>query len=449
MAVCRSVIFKLLCSYFCIHLLKQNYLIAQAKPYVTLPNPQQHPGQCGRPHPSSICDPDNLLSSQSATAIDGLINLIHDGTNGYKQGSCGGNQVAVAIVNESGGSGSEAVKAKLLAKRVHDDWGVGAKECQNGVVLVVVVKGRAMYVSAGRGVKDLLSEKAIECMVFARMRESLREGRLGDAVERGVDGIGKSLNGEITCAKGTKTNDGWGNGFIVFVLGIFGLLFGASWIDQRKKRKRYEECKKLLGKLDEDRTRAMQNQYEATSCPICLEDFDREMKTLGTSSSQKSLARNSVQATGGSSLNKDDLRTARVLPCGHSFHKTCISEWIDAAHDTCPVCRRGILDNGQTSNSSSTTSRQDSRSRRGWDLYEAEHYFRLGRVNYYYPDYVTSSMVDRWESRDYCGPYTQDVSFASSNPALRDTAVRSGHSGSSFSFGGGSSSGGGGHGGSW
>merc|ERR1712096_501494 len=88
-------------------------------------------------------------------------------------------------------------------------------------------------------------------------------------------------------------------------------------------------------------------------------------------------------------------------------------------------------------------------------LFQAELMFRMRRIRYMYPRYVSRDMVDRWSRPNYRGSYTSDTSFVRNNPNYRPPAsARSGSTWSSgrssgFSFGGGSSSGGGGGGGGW
>ena len=36
--------------------------------------------------------------------------------------------------------------------------------------------------------------------------------------------------------------------------------------------------------------------------------------------------------------NLDD-RPTRNIPCGHRFHCDCLTQWTQAGHGTCPLCR--------------------------------------------------------------------------------------------------------------
>ena len=203
--------------------------------YTTLPNPQKSPDLCHRIRASSVCDPDNILGTESANVVDGLINFIHEGSHGFKKGKCGGNQVAVGVVQRIGGTGSRFERVKALAKRLHDEWGVGDKECGNGVVLVLGIEERVMYISTGWGVKDLVGENVIE-KIFDEMRITLRKGKVGTAVEKGVQGIGMALKGDYGNAETEDNGIRW-----VFVLLVFGWMLGfASW-RARKRRGRYED----------------------------------------------------------------------------------------------------------------------------------------------------------------------------------------------------------------
>ena len=89
-------------------------------------------------------------------------------------------------------------------------------------------------------------------------------------------------------------------------------------------------------------------------------------------------------------------------------------------------------------------------------MFQQELLFRMRRIRYLYPRYVSDDMVSRWSRPDYTGSFCRDSSFVRANPNyVPPSTSRSGSSwgggsrSSGFSFGGGSSSGGGGGGGGW
>jgi len=41
-------------------------------------------------------------------------------------------------------------------------------------------------------------------------------------------------------------------------------------------------------------------------------------------------------------LDIDNIQTWIILPCGHKYHGSCVSTWLQT-HKTCPICRFNIM----------------------------------------------------------------------------------------------------------
>lgn len=435
-----------------------------------LPSPQKDPTACGRQNgKSAICDPEGYISGSTADQIDGIINFIQEGSHGFKKVECKGSesgpQIAVAVVGSmSGGRGSKEAQAFQFAKDLHDRWGVGEASCQNGIVIFLAVKDRSMAFSVGAGVKNIFTDNMVP-KVMALMKPKMRDGEFGEAIVVAVTAVGNILSTGKAPEGYYSEESNWA-GFFFFAIfaSVFGIIKCVDW----RKRRRYNGSKKLLEKIDKDRTAANKDSYVITSCPICLEDFPNADNSGATESSGNSKGallpttvnnvrtiqagqrsdRSSSTASLGSTLPSD---SEKVLLCGHKFHENCITSWISgtgSSNQLCPICRQPIVE--------SSTDRIEQRTNNGrpsgWDVYDAEYSFRMRRAHYYYPDYITWNLINAWERDRYRHnqPMTNTAAFVAVDPVVIASQARlSGGGGSNFSFGGGSSAGGGGGGGSW
>lgn len=448
-----------------------------------IPNPQGGDrDRCGRGGKNSaVCDPDGFISPSDADTIDGLINFIHDGSHGFHQYPCPGGtpgaQIAVAVVSRMkrsfGDNSDKRERAFSFAKTLHDRWGVGDRACQNGAVLFFAISDRAMGFSIGAGLKSVVTDKHVSAIMNV-VGDDLRQEKYGQAVIKAVTDVGNILSGNVPrdIQHYDEGNDG-GFGFGIFGLAVAGII-GVSSVRQIRSRQRYKRCKQVLKTIDRDRARANRQEYVATSCPICLEDFPDDTQAGARARSTTNLqvenqssrpdtvielaplqnsGHESQQATGDGSDQQ-----VVTLVCGHKFHRSCVLQWASSGsgsgrNATCPVCRRPIAEgDGDVQNGLTRESVESRRRTGGWDLYDDEYNFRLRRAHYFYPDFVTWTMIDNWSRhrRDESQSLASSNAFAAVDPVVvaRD-ARHAGSSGTSFSFGGGSSAGGGGGGGSW
>lgn len=87
-------------------------------------------------------------------------------------------QVAVALMKRfapTPGVSADA-RAHRFAKRLHDDWGVGQAGCNNGVLLLLSVLDRQLYISTGTGANHMLTYDALG-RIIDNAKPLLREQR--------------------------------------------------------------------------------------------------------------------------------------------------------------------------------------------------------------------------------------------------------------------------------
>lgn len=89
-----------------------------------------------------------------------------------------------------------------------------------------------------------------------------------------------------------------------------------------------------------------QSLHHCQKCPHCgglehlvilLEDLPWQPRVENVTSTFES-----VPCKDTCAICYDEMLQGIVLPCGHQYHKDCISPWIHK-HFTCPTCRQSIL----------------------------------------------------------------------------------------------------------
>lgn len=236
----------------------------------TYPNPTRDIDKCNRRGVKSwVCDPDGVISYTTANVIESLVQDISTGTSPYALAPCGalgkqGYQVAVALMRKINVASTvtPADAARTFAKSLHDAWGVGFSgmqcawgmrnvhgvfaeknstpykstpmhthpttapppipptECNNGVLLLLAVDDRQVYISTGQGAQRAMPDDQA-AVIIHRMKPSLRAGDYDIAVERAVREMGLALAGATFEEPHDWVGTVFGVGVVVIILWAF------------------------------------------------------------------------------------------------------------------------------------------------------------------------------------------------------------------------------------
>lgn len=105
-------------------------------------------------------------------------------------------QVAVAVLRKMdlGQGEAPAEAAQAFARALHDAWGVGDPACQNGVLFLLAVDDRQVFISTGAGAQKALSDARVASTI-RDIRPQLRDSDYDAAVKRAVVDVGLGLAG--------------------------------------------------------------------------------------------------------------------------------------------------------------------------------------------------------------------------------------------------------------
>jgi LemA protein len=149
-----------------------------------------------------------VLSPETVEVLNGELAAFETSTS---------NEIAIVTVQNMGGDYIENYTVKLF-----DEWGIGKKEKDNGVLLLLSVEERKMRIEVGYGLEGALPDSVAQRILNNQMTPLLKEGDYDGAVTAGVHAIegatqGKYANPNNTSSSGI-TEEGMGGIFVVGLL---------------------------------------------------------------------------------------------------------------------------------------------------------------------------------------------------------------------------------------
>jgi hypothetical protein len=144
--------------------------LAQSEPEPTFP------ALTGR-----VVDGAGLLSAAEINELDAKLKAIEDSSS---------DQVVVVTVSSLQGYSIEDYGLKLGTH-----WGVGSKELNNGVLLIVAPNERKVRIEVGRGLEATLTDALSKTIIDTSILPRFRTGDFAAGIKSGAEGIARALGG--------------------------------------------------------------------------------------------------------------------------------------------------------------------------------------------------------------------------------------------------------------
>lgn len=159
--------------------------------------------------PRLVVDLTGTLSPDQQKALESKLVAYDDSTS---------NQIAVVLIPTTGDYEISEVAYQLGRK-----WGVGNKENNNGVVLLVAKNDRKVFIAPGYGLEGAIPDAIAKRIVENEIVPNFREQDFYRGIDYGVDAIIKAAAGEYKAPAGYRKKKG-GKLVDLIVLAIFLVL---------------------------------------------------------------------------------------------------------------------------------------------------------------------------------------------------------------------------------
>lgn len=168
-----------------------------------------------RPNPPKLVnDFTGTLAPDQAAALERRLVTFDDSTS---------TQIAVVLINTTDGYEISQYATDLGRK-----WGVGGKEWNNGVVLLIAKDDRKMNIATGYGAEGALPDITAKHIIDDIIRPSFKADDYYGGINAGVTAMMKALQGEYKAPAGyNKRGKGLSAGKIIMIV-IFIIIFLAA-----------------------------------------------------------------------------------------------------------------------------------------------------------------------------------------------------------------------------
>jgi len=134
----------------------------------------------------------NILPDDREATLESSLSTFRDETS---------NEIAVITVQNLGGDSIENYANELFR-----EWGIGTKEKNNGVLLLVALEDRMTRIEGGYGLEGASTDLMAETIYREKLVPAFREERYIDGIEAAVTDLQSAARGEYSVPASSESN---------------------------------------------------------------------------------------------------------------------------------------------------------------------------------------------------------------------------------------------------
>lgn len=157
-----------------------------------------------------VTDYTNTLSPADKQRLETKLVAYNDSTS---------TQIAVVILKSTGSYDINDYGVQLLRK-----WGVGQKDKNNGVLVLVAIGDRKMSIQTGYGAEGSLPDIVTQDIIQNDLKPHFKQGDYYGGLDAGTNSIIKAMKGEYKAAKKQKQSNSGSAGFIFIAIVVVILI---------------------------------------------------------------------------------------------------------------------------------------------------------------------------------------------------------------------------------
>ena len=211
-----------------------------------------------------VSNPDGILSAEAVDSLNLWLGQMEQ-----KHGV----QTVLAVVERiEGGDAYEFCMA--LGRK----YGIGSKEQNTGLIILLSTGDRVYYILTGRGLEGTLPDAICKRIENRQMLPALREGDWDEAMLNTVRAITRYVDGDPSIVGSSDFDDGSDTiALYVFLLCMavgIGLIAFAAWLEERKKRYcpscHQYKMKRISSRTTTNKSLGIRTHHDTYRCSHCF-----------------------------------------------------------------------------------------------------------------------------------------------------------------------------------